>query len=96
MTTATRPATTAGTPVTAPGAPAEVWAAARALVPAALGASSGGPDLLALATAAASAVGARESIPELDAVATRGGRTRLITEAARLARTLATRPTSEP
>jgi hypothetical protein len=70
------------------GAAAEVWAAARVLVPAALGASAGGPDLLALATAAASAVGARESMPELDAVAGRGGRTRLVTEAARLARTL--------
>ena len=70
------------------GAATEVWAAARALVPAALGASAGGPDLLALATAAASAAEARGSMPEVDAVAGRGGRTRLVTEAARLARTL--------
>ncbi|MBG0567827.1 hypothetical protein [Actinoplanes aureus] len=71
------------------GAAAEVWAAARALVPAALTASAGGPDLLALATAAASAVGAREAIPEVEKVAARGGRTRMVTEAGRLARTLA-------
>ncbi|HWS36338.1 MAG TPA: hypothetical protein VN408_26835 [Actinoplanes sp.] len=71
------------------GAAAEVWAAARALVPAALTASAGGPDLLALATAAASAIGARDTIPELDNAVTRGGRTRTATEAQRLARTLA-------
>lgn len=74
------------------GAAAEVWAAARALVPAALTASAGGPDLLALASAAASAVGAHETIPDLEDVALRGGRTRLVTEAGRLARTLAARP----
>jgi hypothetical protein len=71
------------------GAAAEVWAAARALVPAALTASAGGPDLLALASAAASAVGAREAIPEVEDVAIRGDRTRMVTEAGRLARTLA-------
>jgi len=72
------------------GAAAEVWATARALVPAALTATAGGPDLLALATAAASAVGAREALPGVQDVAARGGRTRLVTEAGRLARTLAT------
>lgn len=71
------------------GAAADVWAAAHSLVPASLTASAGGPDLLALATAAASAVGARESIPELEYIAARGGRTRIATEADRLARTLA-------
>ncbi|MFI5495781.1 hypothetical protein [Actinoplanes sp. NPDC051859] len=70
------------------GAAAQVWAAARMLVPGALTASAGGPDLLALATAAASAIEARDRLPELDAAVARGGRTRIATEAARLARTL--------
>ncbi|MFB9316094.1 hypothetical protein [Cryptosporangium minutisporangium] len=74
------------------GAAAEAWAAARALVPAALTASAGGPDLLALASTAASAVGARETIPEVENVAIRGGHTRMVTEAGRLVRTL-TAPT---
>jgi hypothetical protein len=47
------------------------------------------PDLLAVATAAAAATGARADLPEVTALAARAGRTRLAAEAARLARTIA-------
>ncbi|GIE86191.1 hypothetical protein [Actinoplanes regularis] len=67
----------------------EVWTTVRELLPAALAAPDAGtPALLTLAEAAASAVHATEDLPEVAEVAGRSGRTRLITEAARLARTL--------
>jgi len=49
---------------------------------------AGAPELLAVASAAAAAAGARDDVPGLTAVAGRGGRGRLVTEAARLLRTL--------
>lgn len=52
------------------------------------GPAAGTPDLLALAAAAAAATGAHGDFPELAAVVARGGRSRLVTEAARLSRTL--------
>jgi hypothetical protein len=48
----------------------------------------GTPDLLALACAAVDATGLRTPLPGLDAVVARGGGSRLVTEARRLARTL--------
>ncbi|GAA0477925.1 DUF6493 family protein [Actinoplanes campanulatus] len=74
------------------GAAAAVWAALRELVPAVLAAATpgaGAPDLLLTAESVAAAVHAGGEIPEVTAVAARGGRTRLVTEATRLARTLA-------
>ncbi|GGN62311.1 hypothetical protein GCM10010112_20330 [Actinoplanes lobatus] len=74
------------------GAAAHAWAALRELVPAVLAAATpgaGAPDLLLTAESVAAAVRATEEIPEVTAVAARGGRTRLVTEATRLARTLA-------
>lgn len=68
-----------------------VWAIARTLLPHLLvrsGPPAGTPDLLALAAAAAAATGAHGDFPELAAVVARGGRSRLVTEAARLSRTL--------
>ncbi|MBW6433514.1 hypothetical protein KZ829_07120 [Actinoplanes hulinensis] len=74
------------------GAAPGVWAALRELVPAVLAAATpgaGAPDLLLTAESVAAAVHATGEIPEVTAVAARGGRTRLVTEATRLARTLA-------
>jgi hypothetical protein len=72
------------------GLAAEVWATAREMLPAVLAdPGPGTPDLLAVAEAAAAVVHATDDLPELSAVATRPGRNRLITEAARLAGTLA-------
>ncbi|WP_304523437.1 hypothetical protein [Actinoplanes sp. L3-i22] len=71
------------------GLATEVWAVLRELLPAALTAPGPGtPDLLATAESAAAAVHASDDIPEVTELAARTGRTRLITEAARLARTL--------
>ncbi|GAA2846893.1 hypothetical protein Acy02nite_04090 [Actinoplanes cyaneus] len=72
------------------GLAAEVWATAREMLPAVLAdPGPGTPDLLAVAEAAAAVEHATDDLPELSAGATRPGRNRLITEAARLARTLA-------
>ena len=49
---------------------------------------AGAPELLAVASAAAAVTGARDDMPGLTAVTGRGGRGRLVTEAARLLRTL--------
>ena len=79
------------------GAQHAVWAVLRTVVPALLRQDrppAALPDLLALATATATAIGARADLPELSAVATRPERTRLKHEAARLARALSGR--SEP
>ena len=73
------------------GAPHVVWAIARTLVPVLLRMDRpprATPDLLALAASAAAATGARADLPEVAALAARPGRTRLITEATRLARTI--------
>ncbi|MEV0902865.1 DUF6493 family protein [Actinoplanes sp. NPDC049802] len=73
------------------GAAADVWAVLRVLIPAVLSPATpaaGAPDLLLVAESVATAVPAREAIPEVTAVAARGGRTRLVTEATRLMRTL--------
>jgi hypothetical protein len=73
------------------GAAAEVWTTVRELLPTVLTApkpAAGLPDLLLLAEAAAAAADARDDIPEVAAVASRPGRSRLVTEAARLSRTL--------
>jgi hypothetical protein len=53
-------------------------------------AATGLPDLIALATRVAETSGARGALPEVEAVAARGGSSRLVKEAARLSRTLAT------
>jgi hypothetical protein len=74
------------------GAPHLVWAIARTLVPVLLRMNrppQATPDLLALAASAAATIGARADLPEVAALAGRPGRTRLTTEAGRLARTLA-------
>jgi hypothetical protein len=73
------------------GAAAETWATTREVLPTVLTASkpaTGLPDLLLVAESAAAAAGATDDIPELTGVASRPGRSRLITEAARLSRTL--------
>ncbi|MFC3743831.1 DUF6493 family protein [Paractinoplanes deccanensis] len=73
------------------GAQHAVWAVLHAVVPALLRldpAPAGLPDLLALATATAAAIGARADLPEVTAAAALPERTRLKNEAARLARTL--------
>jgi hypothetical protein len=73
------------------GASAAVFAVGRAMLPALLSRPEirpGTPDLLAL-TAAADATGARGRVPEVEEVATRGGGSRLVTEARRLVRALA-------
>ncbi|XVU29565.1 hypothetical protein ACQPZJ_21550 [Actinoplanes sp. CA-054009] len=73
------------------GAAAEVWAVCRELVPAVLTSPApgpGAPELLALAEAAASATGAHDDLPAVTATAAQGTRSRLVTEAKRLARTL--------
>jgi hypothetical protein len=73
------------------GAAAQVWAVGRELLPTVLATATpgpGAPDLLAAAASAASAAGVQESLPAVSAVAARGGRSRLVTEAARLSRTI--------
>ncbi|WP_433473005.1 DUF6493 family protein [Spirillospora sp. CA-142024] len=77
------------------GAHAGVWTIIGAALPHALPApgeraATGLPDLLALATRLAETTGARGPIPAVEAAASRGGSSRLVKEAARLARTLAT------
>jgi hypothetical protein len=74
------------------GAPHVVWAIARTLVPVLLRMDrppQATPDLLALATATAATTGSRADLPEVTTLAARPARTRLTTEAARLARTVA-------
>ncbi|MEU4423384.1 DUF6493 family protein [Actinoplanes sp. NPDC024001] len=81
------------------GAAEQVWALARELVPVVLAAAtpgSGAPDLLALAESAASGIGAAEELPGVAEVAARRGKSRLVTEAARLARTIAGNQGSQP
>ncbi|GAA4610173.1 hypothetical protein BJY16_007710 [Actinoplanes octamycinicus] len=71
------------------GATTEVWAAVRELLPVVLAdPGPGAPDLLVVAEAAAAATGACDTFAGLDEIAARRGRTRLVTEAARLSRTL--------
>lgn len=71
------------------GLSAEVWSTVRELLPAALSRPvPGTPDLLAAAESAAAAVRATDHIAGLAEVAARPGRNRLVTEAARLTRTL--------
>ena len=73
------------------GAQHAVWTVLRTVVPALLRLDRpppAVPDLLALATATAAAIGVRDDLPEVSAVAARPERTRLKNEAARLARTL--------
>ncbi|GIE35844.1 hypothetical protein Ait01nite_088890 [Actinoplanes italicus] len=73
------------------GAAAETWATMREFLPTVLTGSkpaTGLPDLLLVAESAAAAARATDDIPELTGVASRPGRSRLITEAARLSRTL--------
>ncbi|GAA0558446.1 DUF6493 family protein [Actinomadura livida] len=77
------------------GAGAGVWATLAAALPHLLpgpgeSAAAGAPALLTLATRAAETTGAKGTIPAVADVAARGGSTRLVTEAARLHRTLAT------
>ncbi|MFC4071255.1 DUF6493 family protein [Actinoplanes subglobosus] len=67
------------------GAAATVWEVLAAALPRLLPAAPRGlPDLLELATRAATAVGARAAVPGLPDVAARGGGTRLVREAKRL------------
>ncbi|MBE1537527.1 DUF6493 family protein [Actinomadura algeriensis] len=75
------------------GAHADVWRVTAAALPHLLPepgtrAPSGLPDLLALGTRTAETVRARGTVPGLADVAARGGSSRLVTEAARLHRTL--------
>lgn len=80
------------TQILAGGAAAEVWATVRPLLPALLSASKpppGTPDLLAVASAAASGARVTDHLPELEPLTARPARSRLATEAARLSRTLA-------
>lgn len=77
------------------GAHADVWTVAKAALPHMLPAegeraATGLPDLLALATRVAESTGTRGPIPEVEAVAGRGGSSRLVKEAERLHRALAT------
>jgi hypothetical protein len=74
------------------GAQHVVWTIARTLVPVLLRMDRpprATPDLLSLAAASAAAFGARADLPEVTALAARPARTRLVTEATRLARTIA-------
>ncbi|SEG07166.1 hypothetical protein SAMN04489712_103103 [Thermomonospora echinospora] len=75
------------------GAHADVWTAIAAALPGLLPApgerpATGLADLIALGTQAVEGTGARGHIPELAAVAARGGSSRLVREAARLHRSL--------
>ncbi|GAB7045797.1 hypothetical protein [Catenuloplanes indicus] len=73
------------------GAGAQVWDVACALIPAVLTVTpvvAGAADLLALAASVAPAGQATAPPPEVSAVAARGGRSRLVTEASRLRRVL--------
>ncbi|MWA03475.1 hypothetical protein F8568_024460 [Actinomadura sp. LD22] len=75
------------------GALSDVWTLIAAALPEVLPAPgerapAGLPDLLALGTRAAETTGARGTVPALEAVAGRGGSSRLVKEAARLHRTL--------
>ncbi|MFG2005423.1 DUF6493 family protein [Spirillospora sp. NPDC048911] len=75
------------------GAHADVWTILATALPRLLPvrgerAAAGLPDLLALATRTAEAVGARDDLAGLADVAARGGSSRLVREAARLHRTL--------
>ncbi|MFB4295858.1 DUF6493 family protein [Actinomadura sp. NTSP31] len=75
------------------GAHADVWSTIATALPEVLPAPGGRaptglPDLLALGTRTAETLGARGAIPALEAVAGRGGSSRLVKEAARLHRTL--------
>ncbi|TYK45907.1 DUF6493 family protein [Actinomadura decatromicini] len=77
------------------GAQSGVWTVLAAALPHLLPApgeraATGVPDLLALATRTAESTGARGAIAEVAEVAGRGGSSRLVKEAARLHRTLAT------
>ncbi|MET0424267.1 MAG: hypothetical protein ABW046_10345 [Actinoplanes sp.] len=77
--------------LTRDGDPHLVWSIGRELVPVLLRRAhppTGLPDLLAVVTAAAAAIGARETLPEVDAAAAAPGRTRLRTEATRLSHAL--------
>ncbi|MGC4812279.1 DUF6493 family protein [Micromonospora sp. DT228] len=72
----------------AAGAPLSIWrllAAALPLLLASPKAPRGTPDLLSLAAETAGATGARIDVPGLAEVAARGGSSRLVTEARRLA-----------
>lgn len=74
------------------GAPHVVWAIARTLVPVLLRMDrppQATPELLALAASTAATIGAHADLPEVATLAAHPGRTRLVTEATRLARTLA-------
>lgn len=73
------------------GAATAVWDLTRALLPTVLTQprpAAGTPDLLMLAASAAATIRATDDIPEARAIADQPGTTRLITEAARLIRTL--------
>ncbi|TDD67718.1 DUF6493 family protein [Actinomadura rubrisoli] len=77
------------------GAHADIWTAIAAALPHVLPEAdgptpSGVHDLIALGTRTARASEARAAIPALEAVAGRGGTSRLVKEAARLHRTLTT------
>ncbi|MEV6810821.1 DUF6493 family protein [Micromonospora sp. NPDC051296] len=74
----------------AAGAPLTVWRLLAAALPTALTAPRGVPDLLTLATETATATGVRIEVPGLAEVAGRSGSSRLVTEARRLHRALAT------
>ncbi|MER7417088.1 DUF6493 family protein [Micromonospora peucetia] len=75
------------------GAPLTVWRLTAAALPAVLATPTpprGLPDLLSLAAETASTTGVRIEVPGLDAVAARGGTSRLVTEARRLRHALDT------
>ncbi|WP_433528215.1 DUF6493 family protein [Micromonospora sp. CA-263727] len=75
------------------GAPLTVWRLLAAALPAVLAAPTpprGAPDLLTVATETATTTGVRIEVPGLAEVAGRGGSSRLVTEARRLHRALAT------
>ncbi|MFG1918348.1 hypothetical protein [Micromonospora sp. NPDC048898] len=72
----------------AAGAPLSTWRLLAAALPALLAAPKaprGTPDLLTLAAEAAGSTGTRADVPGLADVAARGGSSRLVTEARRLA-----------
>lgn len=82
-----------------PGGGDHIWALILEFMPAVLTStplSPGAPDLLALAESVATTTGAADDLPDVAAIAARGGRSRLVTEAGRLHRTLASNQTREP